>query len=84
MIRIICSILFLNISALSAGAATFTVTNTNDAGAGSLRQAMINANAMAGADFIVFDPVVFSTPQTITVLSTLGFNSADTELENRE
>lgn len=30
---------------LPAMAATYTVTNTNDAGAGSLRQAIINANA---------------------------------------
>ncbi len=35
--------------------ATFTVTNTNDSGAGSLRQAIINANANAGADVITFN-----------------------------
>ena len=35
-------------------AATFTVTNTDDAGAGSLRQAILDANASAGADDIVF------------------------------
>ena len=35
-------------------AVTFTVTNTNDAGAGSLRQAILDANASAGADDIVF------------------------------
>jgi hypothetical protein len=35
--------------------ATFTVTNTNDSGAGSLRQAVLDANAAAGADTIVFD-----------------------------
>jgi hypothetical protein len=34
--------------------ATFTVTNTNDAGAGSLRQAIVDANASAAADTIVF------------------------------
>ncbi len=33
--------------------ATFTVTNTNDAGAGSLRQAIIDANAAPGTDTIV-------------------------------
>jgi hypothetical protein len=38
-----------------AGAATFTVTNTNDSGAGSLRQAIIDANANAGADTIAFN-----------------------------
>src|SRR5262245_30437143 len=35
---------------------TFTVTNLNDAGAGSLRQAILDANAMAGADTILFQP----------------------------
>ena len=40
--------------ATTAGAATFTVTTTNDAGSGSLRQAMLDANAAAGADTIVF------------------------------
>jgi parallel beta-helix repeat protein len=35
-------------------AATFTVTNTNDSGAGSLRQAILDANGAAGADVIVF------------------------------
>jgi hypothetical protein len=34
--------------------ATFTVTNTNDAGAGSLRQAILDANASTAADTIVF------------------------------
>jgi hypothetical protein len=29
---------------------TFTVSNTNDSGAGSLRQAVLDANALAGAD----------------------------------
>jgi hypothetical protein len=34
-------------AALSSGA-TFTVTNTNDSGAGSLRQAILDANASPG------------------------------------
>jgi uncharacterized repeat protein (TIGR02543 family) len=34
---------------------TFTVTNTLDSGPGSLRQAILDANATAGKDFIVFD-----------------------------
>jgi len=39
-----------------AGAATtYTVTNTADSGAGSLRQALDDANSNAGADVIVFD-----------------------------
>ena len=34
--------------------ATFAVANLNDSGAGSLRQAVIDANALAGADTISF------------------------------
>ena len=54
----------------SAPAATFTVTNTNDSGAGSLRQAMISANTMAGADMISF-AIPASGTQTITPLTPL-------------
>ena len=36
-------------------AATFTVTNTNDSGPGSLRQAILDANASPGSDTIAFD-----------------------------
>jgi VCBS repeat-containing protein len=38
----------------AALAATFTVTNTNDSGAGSLRQALLDANSTVGADTISF------------------------------
>ncbi|MES1264447.1 MAG: hypothetical protein ABUU24_02210, partial [Variovorax sp.] len=38
----------------AAQAATFTVTNLNDNGANSLRQAVLDANAAAGADTITF------------------------------
>ncbi len=34
---------------------TLVVTNTNDTGAGSLRQAILDANAFAGPDSIIFD-----------------------------
>ena len=51
-------------------AATFTVVNTNDSGPGSLRQAIEDANAAAGADTIDFDTAgVFATPQTIILTS---------------
>src|SRR5262249_37351883 len=36
---------------------TFTVANLNDSGAGSLRQAIMDANAAAGADMIEFQGV---------------------------
>ena len=53
--REILASLCISISASIASAATFTVTNTNDSGAGSLRQAITDANAAAGADTIAFD-----------------------------
>ncbi|MBN3032581.1 MAG: right-handed parallel beta-helix repeat-containing protein, partial [Candidatus Saganbacteria bacterium] len=40
---------------LSAQAATYTVTNCADSGAGSLRQAITDANGAAGSHTIVFD-----------------------------
>lgn len=46
---------------------TFIVTNINDSGAGSLRQGVLDANALGGADTIVFDAAVFKTAQTITL-----------------
>lgn len=39
----------------SAPSATFTVSNTNNSGAGSLRQAILDANSAAGTDTIVFN-----------------------------
>ncbi len=45
----------LVLSALEAHAATFTVTTANDAGAGSLRQAILDANTNAGPDTIDFN-----------------------------
>ena len=50
--------------------ATFTVTNTNDSGAGSLRQAILDANANAGADLIQFN-ISGGGPHTIALLSEL-------------
>jgi uncharacterized repeat protein (TIGR01451 family) len=44
--------------ASQAGAATFTVTNGNDAGAGSLRDAVAQANGSMGPDIIQFDAAV--------------------------
>jgi hypothetical protein len=48
---------------------TFTVTSTADSGAGSLREALGLANSNAGSDLISFDAVVFTTPQTITLMT---------------
>lgn len=51
--KLILSIILLILS-FSLYSATFTVTNTNDSGAGSLRQAITDANAI-GVDIIVFN-----------------------------
>jgi len=45
----------LILTTLSLHAATFTVTNTNDAGPGSLRQAILDANNAPGPDRIEFE-----------------------------
>ena len=45
-------------AALPAGAATFQVTTLADGGAGSLRQAIFDANNAPGADQITFAPTV--------------------------
>ena len=54
----------------AAEAATFTVTTTADSGAGSLRQAILDANTAAGADTIEF-AIVGSGVQTIAPTSAL-------------
>lgn len=56
--------------ATTAGAATFTVTTTSNAGAGSLRQAMLDANAAAGADSIVFN-IAGAGPHVISPVTAL-------------
>lgn len=54
--KLVHSILGTAIAAVSpfAGATTFTVTNLNDSGAGSLRDAIAQANASGGADTVQF------------------------------
>lgn len=59
----------------SASAATFNVVNLNDAGPGSLRQAVLDANASAGADTITFQAslagTILLTTGQITIAETL-------------
>ena len=55
---------------MTTPASTFSVTNTNDSGAGSLRTAISSANSNPGADSISF-AIPGSGTQTITPLSPL-------------
>lgn len=56
-----------------AQAATFTVTNLNDAGAGSLRDAVGAANAAAGTDTVDFQPGLTGT---ITLAQTIAISDS--------
>jgi len=62
------TVLALSASTGVASAATFAVTSTADSGPGSLRQAIVDANANTGADTISF-ALPGSDVQTITVTS---------------
>lgn len=67
--------MMLFFSIMSARAATYVVTKTADTADGvcdadcSLREAIGLANQSNNSDEINFDPVIFSTPQTITLLN---------------
>ena len=65
----------LGFAASSVIAATFTVTNTGDSGAGSLRQAILDANANPGADTIAFN-IAGSGVHTIAPLGTMAISDA--------
>jgi hypothetical protein len=54
-----------------ARAATYTVTNTNPSGSGSLRQAVLDANGNPGFDTIDFHPSVLGTIVLTGALPTL-------------
>lgn len=54
----------------TAPAATFFVSNTHDSGVGSLRQAILDANAAAGADDIAFS-IPGNGPHSISLLTPL-------------
>ncbi|TXG77805.1 hypothetical protein E6P97_00905 [Patescibacteria group bacterium] len=70
---LVCGWLF---GADSALAATYTVTNTNDSGAGSFRQAVLDANANDGADTVTF-AIPGAGPHTINTLSSIPVYDGD-------
>jgi len=63
----------VGLPALQASAANFDVTNTNDSGPGSLRQAVADASAAGGADTVTIPAGL----GTITLSSTINFTGAD-------
>ena len=64
-----CGWLSMGLRSHANAALAFTVINTNDAGPGSLRQAILDANANAGPDAISFS--IASGPQRIVLTSLL-------------
>ena len=68
--RIALGFVFAIAATAALSAADFTVTNTADSGAGSLRQAITDANGTLGADTILF-AIPGAGQKTITVLSLL-------------
>ncbi|HUR82450.1 MAG TPA: right-handed parallel beta-helix repeat-containing protein [Thermoanaerobaculia bacterium] len=76
MLRGLAAFLLLLTSTV-AGAATYSVTNVNDSGAGSLRQAVSNANANGGADTITFN-IAGGGPHVIYLASDISVFGAVT------
>jgi len=65
---IILATLVFGVTAPYATADTFTVTDTNDSGIGSLRQAILDSNSIGGPNTINFN-IPFSGPFDITPLT---------------
>jgi uncharacterized repeat protein (TIGR01451 family) len=74
LLALVCAALLASTS--SALGATFTVTNTEDAGAGSLRQAITESNAAGPGNTIAFN-IPGSGPFTIAPTSALPFIAAE-------
>jgi hypothetical protein len=70
----------LLLGSASADAMTFTVTTTVDGGAGSLRQAILDANAAGGADTIEF-AIAGAGVHTIVLASQLPAVSAELTID---
>ena len=68
--RVLIAATLIMLAITSTLAATLTVTNTNDSGPGSLREAILTANANAGTDLIAFN-IPGVGPHSIQPLSDL-------------
>jgi len=66
----------LALAASTLAGATFTVTNTNDSGAGSLRQAILDANGNAGLDTITFNITGSGLHTILPLASTMSITEA--------
>jgi len=89
MKRLLPFILLVTAAAVNAGAATYTVTNTNDSGPGSLREAVAAARSTNDNDVIVFN--ISGCPEGVcTIVLTSGrivtadypFNSGTLTISN--
>jgi hypothetical protein len=65
----------------SALAASFTVTTVADSGAGSLRQALLDANVAPGLDTITFAIGASGSQQTLLLLSSLPTVTGPVEID---
>ena len=70
ILHLLCAAAVLALFGRAVAADTYPVTNTNDSGAGSLRQAILDANAHSGPDNISFN-IPGSGVRTITPAATL-------------
>jgi hypothetical protein len=73
--------LLVIIASVSTRAATFVVTNTNDSGPGSLRQAIIDANSDSSGDRLISFSIPGSGVQTIKLASSLPASLRKTKID---
>src|SRR6478609_1037981 len=67
MARALSAALFVVVGIRVVDATTFTVTNIADSGAGSLRQAITDANSNPGADTIALLTVLPTVTEAVTI-----------------
>jgi len=71
----VCACVIGVVAAAASSGLTLTVTNTNDGGAGSFRQAILDANASAESDLIQF-AIPGSGPHTIVTFTPLNVSGS--------